>query len=829
MMGKKDNTQLSGLVEFIKVWWTKFLVQLPIIWEFIKVWWNKFIAWRKVRYQRFKGLVWYRKIGNAFLTTIVLFLIYLFVVDINFLWLFGKSPSLRSISNPEQSQASEIISSDNAIIGKYYHENRTPVSYKEISPILIKTLISTEDERFYHHFGIDFQGVVAAMKDMTKGRSRGASTITQQLVKNMYKTRNQYSTGLFGYIPGLKLIIMKTKEWTTAVKIEIFYNKQDILKMYFNTVDFGSNAYGIHTAAKTFFNTTPAKLNYEQSATLVGLLKATTTYSPISHPKRSMERRNVVLENLVLHKVISQHMCDSLKKIPIQLNFNVEESFEGEALHFRAYLDKYLQEWEKENGYDIYSDGFKIYVTIDSRMQKYAEESVNKQMRILQKKFFDHWRGQNPWQDENHKDIVNFVEDIARKTSFYASLSKRYANKPDSITYFLNKPHRTKVFDYKRGEKDTTLSVMDSIRYMNHFMHSSFVAMESETGEVKAWVGDINFKYWQYDKVAQSKRQPGSTFKLFDYTAAFMNGMSPCDMMTDKPVTWTYDEKGAKKSWNPRNANGYCLGYPVSLKNAFAQSINTIAVQVSQQVGIPEIIKYAHLLGIKTPLENQPSTCLGSSDVSLLELVNSFATVVNEGNYHDPILVTRIEDKDGNVVYQAKTEQRRVIPYETAFLMTEMLKGGMTEPGGTSQALWSWDLFHYDTDFGGKTGTSSNHSDAWFIGVTPKLVGGAWVGGEHRSVHFRTGELGQGSRTALPIFGSFMEKVLKDESLKQYRGKFPTKPKEKITKDYSCHTYLRKDTTAVDSVVGIEESQDLPDDMPADVTPDETVKPVESK
>ncbi|HET7734202.1 MAG TPA: transglycosylase domain-containing protein, partial [Paludibacter sp.] len=384
-MWNKIRTLLGIVGEFIKVLLVKFFTQLP-------VWWRKFITWRKARHQRFRNLVWYRKIANIFITSIVLFLIYLFIVDINFLWLFGKSPSMHSISNPEQSEASEIITSDGKILGKYYHENRTPVTYKEISPVLIKTLISTEDERFYQHFGIDFQGIFAAIKDMTKGRSRGASTITQQLVKNMYKTRNQYSTGLFGYVPGLKLIVMKTKEWTTAVKIEIFYSKQDILTMYFNTVDFGSNAFGIHTAAKTFFNTTPAKLNYEQSATLVGLLKATTTYSPISHPKRSMERRNVVLENLARHNVITQHQCDSLKKIPIQLNFSVEQTLDGEALHFRAYLDKYLQDWEKESGYDIYSDGLKIYVTIDSRMQKYAEEAVDKQMRVIQKRFFEHWR-----------------------------------------------------------------------------------------------------------------------------------------------------------------------------------------------------------------------------------------------------------------------------------------------------------------------------------------------------------------------------------------------------------------------------------------------------
>jgi penicillin-binding protein 1A len=820
-MKKKLIDQLPEKGEFINVWWGRFMSQLPIVWVFIKLWWNKFISWRKARYNRFKGLVWYRKIANAFITFIVLFCIYLFLVDINFLWLFGKSPGLKSISNPTQSEASEIITTDGKVLGKYYHENRIPVTYKEISPKLIRTLISTEDERFYHHFGIDFEGLFSAVKDMARGRSRGASTITQQLVKNMFKTRNQYSTGFFGYIPGVRLIIMKTKEWTTAVKIEMFYSKQQILTMYFNTVDFGSNSYGIHTAAKTFFNTTPAKLNYEQAATLIGLLKATTSYSPISHPKRSKDRRDVVLELLCQHKIISRHDCDSIKKIPIRLNYYQEQTLDGEALHFRAYLDKYLQDWEAQNGYDIYSDGLKIYVTIDSRMQQYAEEAVNKQMRQLQRRFDDHWRGQNPWQDENHKDIVNFVEDIAKKTKTYAVLKIKYKNNQDSIDKYLNKPHLTKVFDYEKGEKEMKLSVMDSIRYMNRFMHTSFVSMESQTGYVKAWVGDIDFKFWQYDKVAQSKRQPGSTFKLFVYTAAMMHGKSPCDMMTDHYIAWTYDEKGSPKTWTPRNANGNFLGYPVSLKNAFAQSINTIAVQLAQEVGISEVIKYAHLMGITTPLENQPATCLGASDVSLLELVNSYATVINEGMYHDPVLITRIEDKDGNVIYEPETQTRRAIPYEDAWLMTELLKGGMTEPGGTSKALWGYDLFHYDTDFGGKTGTSSNHSDAWFVGVTPKLVGGAWVGGEQRCVHFRTGELGQGSRTALPIYASFMEKVLKDESLKQYRGKFPTKPKEPISRNYSCRTYIPKDTTAVDSTIAPEE-EDL-DDVP--VT-DET-KPVE--
>lgn len=793
------------------------LKQIPVILHFIKLVWGKFLLWRKFRMQRFRGLVWYRKMLNTVITSFVLFLIVLFLIDINFLWLFGKSPGVYAISHPEQNNASEIISADGKVLGKYYTENRMPVKFEEISPIIIQTLIATEDERFYQHFGIDVPGVFAAIKDMTHGNARGASTITQQLVKNMYKTRNQYSRGLFGHVPGVKLLIMKLKEWISAVKIEMVYSKNEILTMYFNTVDFGSNSFGIRTASKTYFKVRPAELNYEQSAILVGLLKATSTYNPKINPKQSKERRNVVLQNLVSHQIVSQLQCDSLKELPIKLNYSIEQTYDGEALHFRAYLAKYLKDWEKANGYDIYADGLKIYVTIDSRMQKYADEAVQKQMKTIQRRFFDHWRGENPWQDENHQEIKNFAEDIAKKTATYKALDRRFNGNTDSIYKYLNEPHLTKVFDYKLGEKDTTISTMDSIRYMNKFMHTGFVAMEPNTGNVKAWVGDINFKYWQYDKVAQSKRQPGSTFKLFDYTAAIMNGKTPCDYMTDRPVTWNYVEKGKPKSWSPNNTNRTFLSYGMTLKHAFARSINSVAVQVSQEVGIPEIIKVAHLLGVKTPLDDKPSTCLGSSDVSLLELVNSYGTIINEGVYQEPVIVTRIEDKNGKVIYEPKTVQKRVISYEVSWLMTEMLKGGMTEPGGTTQALWEWDLFKYGTDFGGKTGTSSNHSDAWFVGVTKNLIGGAWVGGEHRSIHFRTGELGEGSRTALPIFALFMEKVLKDESLKQYQGKFPTKPKEKITKSYSCHTFVPKDTSVVDTAAIIDLPLDVPIEQSIDV------------
>lgn len=796
--------------------WEYLKSQLNKIYIKAKLLFFRFIAWREKRITRFHQLPKWKKVGNSLLTAFALFLFYLFIVDINFLWLFGKSPSIISIARPPQSLSSEIISADGKTIGKFFNENRKLVKYEDISPELINALISTEDVRFYKHFGIDFHGLASAFRDAVTGNPRGASTITQQLVKNMYKTRTQYSTGFLGSLPGLRLLIEKTKEWTAAVKLEIFYSKKEILTMYLNTVSFGSNAYGIHTAAKTYFNTTPDKLTYEQSAVLVGLLKAITRYNPYIHPDYSLKRRNLIFQLLVKYNHINQHVADSLKEIPLSLNYSVEKPNEGIAPYFRAYLTRFLESWGEANGYDIYSDGLKIYVTLDSRLQEYAEQAVQKQMKTLQQRFFEHWSGQNPWRDENGKELPDFIESITKKTKMYKALQARYNNNEDSIWHYLNTVKKVKVFDYdKRGYKEFQMSVLDSIRYMNHFLHCGFVAMEPDTKFVKAWVGDVNYDYWQYDKVAQSKRQPGSTFKLFVYAAGLISGKSPCDTYVDEPIDWKYDNK----TWSPKNSSGGFTYSNMTLKRAFAQSVNSVAAKLAQDVGIPQVAKTARLLGIKSKMVELPPLSLGSSDVSLLEMVNSYSTVAAEGMYHDPIIVTKIVDKDGYVIYESNTKPQRVISYENAFLMTELLKGGITEPGGTSRALWNFDLMRWDTEFGGKTGTSSNYSDAWYVGVTPKLVGGAWVGAEHRSIHFRNGSLGQGSRTALPIFGLFMEKVLADKQFKNYRAKFPTEPKEKILRDYKCESYIEPDTTQVDSTQVLPPDGELPLESDPTITP----------
>ena len=459
---------------------TKFLKGLLLrLEDLLRFVWHKTKSGCRWYKRTYESARWYKRAVMLVVTFFVVFFIYLGMVDVNFLWLFGKSPGLEAIAHPKQDIASVIYSDDGVVLGRYFRENRLPVTYEEIPPMLVKALVSTEDERFYDHFGIDFQGVFAAVKDMiVHGEARGASTITQQLVKNMFKTRTEYSTGLLGYIPGVRMLIMKTKEWITAVKIEMFYSKEEILTMYFNTVDFGSNAYGIRTAAQTYYSEKPKELTIDQCAVLVGMLKATTYYNPRINPENSRRRRNVVLNNMYTHDVISKSERDSLSGLPIVLKYKVTTSYDGDALYFREELADSVGKWCKENGYDLYGDGLKIHTTIDSRMQRYAEEAVMEHMEQVQRNFNGDWGGTNPWQDANHHEIPGFIENIARHTDAYERLSELFPDNPDSVEYYMNYPHHVKVFDYENGTKDMMLSTMDSIRYMVRFMHCGFIAME---------------------------------------------------------------------------------------------------------------------------------------------------------------------------------------------------------------------------------------------------------------------------------------------------------------------------------------------------------------
>ena len=738
----------------------------PFIWMWQKS--RDFGRWYRSLY---KNAPWWKKIGVGFSSFIVFIIVYCLAVQFNLFWLFGKSPSLDTIMNPKTAAASEIYSADGKLLGKFFSENRTPVAYDSIAPNFFDALISTEDERFYSHHGVDFMGLGAAVKDAATGNARGASTITQQLVKNMFRVRTEYSTGLLGYIPGVKMLIMKSKEMIIATELEWFCSKQEILTMYANTVDFGSNAYGIKTAAKTYFNTTPAELKTEQSAVLVGLLKATSAYNPKTNPKNSLFRRNVVLDNMYKHGKLSAAELSELREKPIELNFSVETAYDGQALYFRQAVADEIKNLDL--GLDPYKDGLKIYTTVDSRMQKYAEQAMLEQMKVVQRNFDAHWGKQDPWVNEKNQPIPGFLQEKLKQTDAYKMLSARYPDDPQKVMEILNTPHNVKLFSYSGDnlKVEREMTSVDSLRYMLRFMHAGFVAIEPQTGEVKAYVGDVDFNTWQHDNV-KATHQPGSTFKLFVYATAMKQGWLPSDArLKDEYIQMNVvDEQGKPSVWRPHNANGRFSGANIPLRAAFAQSINTIAIKLGQEVGIPNVIKTAQDMGIKSKLNDAPSLPLGPSDVHLMELVGAYASVANYGEFVKPTMITRIIDREGKVVYESRKEVRTVLSDKEAFYMQTLLGAGMTDAGGTSQALasqnyigqWFWNK---RIDAGGKTGTSNSHADAWFVGVTPNLVGGAWVGGEYRQIHFRSGALGQGSKTALPIFGLFMKKVLSDAAL----------------------------------------------------------------
>ncbi len=754
----------------------------------------------RFRLQEIQGTVWFRK-TKAWVTkprnrvqklwisyAVVLFFawFYFATAEYNLFNLFGASPTLDKIQNPKIDRASELYTADGVLMGRYYKENRTPITYNQISPNLINALIATEDIRFFDHSGIDPTGIISALWESLRGDARGASTLSQQLAKNLHKTRQKGSAGFLYKIPGLKTLAIKTKEWLTAVKIERIYTKEEILTSYLNTVDFGSNAYGINTAAKTFFNTSPDKLTIPQAALLTGILKAPTYYSPVLNPERALRRRNTVLAQMARYNYITEAQRDQLSKGTLALNYHPEANQDGPDEYYRTAMNTFLNQWCEQNGYDLYADGLKVYATIDSRFQKLAEEAVTEQMKEMQRRFDQHWSGQNPWVDENDQEIPGFLQMVARRTDVYKQLEKKYRGQPDSIEKALNTPRKMTVFSYK-GPKEVEMSLMDSLEYYKRFLHTGLMTMDPFTGHVKAWVGGIDYDFFKFDHVKQSKRQAGSAFKPFVYTAAIDNGWSPCDRIKDYRVTINYVENGEAKAWTPRNADWVYSGRDMTLRHALGRSINTVTAQLTEKVGPANVVKYARTMGISSPLKAVPSVGLGSNDVSVYEMVGAYSPFVNEGIWNEPIFIMRIEDSKGNIVHQFTPRHKRVLRPETAWLMQYMLKGGIEEPGGTSQNLWSFDVFGNGNEFACKTGTTSNHSDGWFMGMTKDLVTGVWVGGDDRSIHFRTSSLGEGSKTALPIYGRYMEKVYAEKALGITKGPFP-KPSVKIRKSYYCPT-----------------------------------------
>lgn len=766
----------------------------------------------------------FKEIKNKYLRYPIIFIFFIIIffsaLQLNFLWLFGYSPSVRDIKAPTLRVGSELYTSDGKLIGRYFKENRTPVNFEEISPSVIHALVATEDVRFYKHWGIDVQAVGRAVIGL--GKDGGASTITQQLAKNLYRTRYNKSQGVLIKIPVIRTIIVKLKEWLTAVKLESNYSKNDIITMYLNTVSFGNNTYGIKTASRIYFDKEAKELSTTDAAMLVGMLKGTSLYNPTKNPSKALERRNVVLSQMNKYKYLSKDSMILLAQEPVKLKEGkMEDGSDGDS-YLRAAVAKYLDKWCIDNGYDLYEDGLKIYTTIDSKLQGYAEDAVKDQMRVIQRRFYSVWGSEDPWYD-SEKQKVDYPARAMKNLPIYSLLQKKFPNNADSVTAYFNKKKKMQIFTYK-GDRDTLFSTLDSIRYYGKIMNTGMMTMEPSTGKIKVWVGGIDHKFFKYDHVNQSKRQAGSTFKPFAYLTALEQGMSPCDKFTDKPVKIAYQDKGQTKYWEPKNAD-YSVSYrEMSLRWAMAKSVNTITAQVTEKVGWDNVVKYAHECGIDSHLESVPSVSLGSNDVSVYEMVKAYSTFMNKGIKTDPILVEKITDQDNNIIDEFKAKTKRVLTEEIAWLMTYMFRGGMEEPGGTSQALWEWpNLFKKNNQIGGKTGTSSDYVDAWYMGLTKDLVTGVWVGCDERTAHFKNGEQGEGSRTALPIFAKFMEKVYLDPSSGYTYGPFP-KATVEITRSYNCPSpQIVRDTTSNDSVAV--DSTEYTPETPEMETPATTIEP----
>ncbi|MEO9476865.1 MAG: transglycosylase domain-containing protein [Cyclobacteriaceae bacterium] len=725
-------------------------------------------------------------------------LFYMVKVDANG-W-FGGLPSLQALERPDPDLSSELISADGKSLGKYWRKNRTPVTYEELSSQLVNTLLVTEDIRFKGHSGIDLKGLTrAAIGVLTFNFNGGGSTLTMQLAENLYSTSSANRGSLYNNRK-IGQIITKLKEWIIAVRLEQSYTKEEILAMYLNTVEYGSNSYGIKVAAKTFFNKLPSQLDYKESAVLVGAINAPTRWSPILNPENALRKRTEVLHNVYKYGLINKTMYDSLILSDFGLNYKVDNQNEGLATYFRAVIKTHLMAWCADNGYDLFDDGLKIYTTIDSRLQQYAEEAVEEHMDTLQQIFDNHLQGHQPWIDQDGHEIPGFIENAIKRTDKYRSLVREYGPDSDSVEIMLNKKRKMTVFSHA-GELDTLFSTYDSLRYYKQFLHAGFMSMEPKTGHIKAWVGCINHKYFKYDHVQRGKRQPGSTIKPLVYTAAIENGYSPCFPVVDAAVTFPRPGEDPP-TWTPENANGKFTGEVMTIRQAMARSKNSITAFIMKEIGPEAVVEKAKQLGIKSHLDAVPALCLGAGgDVNIQEMLAAYSTFVNKGIYTEPYFISRIEDQNGNVIQQFVPQTKEALNEETAYVMLHMLKGTTEEPGGTALGLDP--SLRIDNEIGAKTGTTQNASDGWFMGVTRDLAAGAWVGGDDRSIHFRYWALGQGARTAMPIWEKYMLKVYADETLDYQKAPFdrPIKP---ITIELDCDKYNNiiepSDSTSVEVI-----------------------------
>ncbi len=703
-----------------------------------------------------------------------------FFILVNF-GILGSMPDIEELENPKSALASELYSEDGVMLGQYFIQKRSYLAYSDIPKEMFDALISTEDERFYEHSGIDIKRLVGAV--LRLGSSGGASTITQQLAKNLF----HYDEGKRPNI--VVRLMQKLKEWVIAVRLERRYTKEEIATMYLNTVQFSGNSYGIKSAAHEFFNKAPAELKTEECAVLVGVLKAITIYNPKRNPNNSTTRRNIVLGQMLRNKKLTQEQFDELKAKPIVLDYQYEDHNEGPAVYFREWLKKDLNKWCKEhrkpNGepYNLYKDGLKIYTTINSKLQEYAEEAANKHLKELQGQFDKSWGNKEPWRDENWKVLPNYPVQELKKTPRYRALKEIYGKDTSAIMKICRTKTKMTVFSWK-GDCDTMMSPLDSVKYMKRFLHTGFIAIQPSTGQVKAWVGGINHHYFQYDHVNRSAgRQVGSTFKPFVYALAIDNKLSPCIQFPNNPPPYP--------NWTVHNSDG-SYGGTMNMYRGLANSTNCIVAQLMYTMGenAPHnVIEFVRKMGIDSAkLDPVPSICLGVTDISPFDMAGAFSTFANKGYWIEPTYLTRIEDKNGNILAEfSPTNIKQIMTEEKAYVMCQLLEGVVQR--GTGQRLRS--KYGVEGWVGGKTGTTQSNSDGWFMGVTKDLVCATWVGCDSRKVRFRSTAYGQGAHAALPIFGYFIKKAKADPKLGITLQPIDRPPQE-LSIEYNCSEYVEE-------------------------------------
>jgi len=726
--------------------------------------------------------------------------------------LLGKMPEFRQLENPKTNLATQIYSSDNKVIGKfYYNDNRTPLYYEEIPKNLIDALIATEDERFYDHSGIDLRSTLRAVVYL--GEKGGASTVSQQLARQLFTGVRSRNT--------LDAVIQKIKEWVIAVQLERRYAKKEILTMYLNLYDFNYNADGLRSAANIYFSKEPSDLLLEESAMLVGMLKNSSLYNPIRRPELVISRRNIVFQQMLRNDMLTQKELDSLQQLPLQIQFNPQSHREGLATYFRAYLRQFMLNWIQDNPkpdgekYNLYLDGLTIYTTLDSKMQTYAENAVKEHMSNLQDAFFEQntpkWNPTAPFLDLTEKEVERLMNQAMMRSERWRKM-KLAGKTEDDIKASFEQKTAMKIFSWK-GEIDTVMSPIDSIRHYKHFLRSGIMSMDPQTGHVKAWVGGINYKHFQFDHVYQGKRQIGSTFKPFVYASAIDQlKLSPCDSFPDGFYCVEARKFGAHEAWCPKNSGDRYTGMR-TLKNALANSVNTISARLIDKVGPGPVSKLAADLGISSKIPNVPSIALGTADLSVYEMVAAYGAFANQGIYVKPVMVTRIEDKNGTVLFEATPETRDVLSAESAYVTVKLLEG-VTESGsgirlrhrGAEEnnpyfgTVVTGYPYEFQNPIAGKTGTTQNQSDGWFIGMVPNLVTGVWVGGEDRATHFNSIAYGQGATMALPIWALYMKKLYEDPLLEVSIDSFPAPEKVSIPLDCELLAKLRHQNTADDAI-----------------------------